>query len=416
MRKRLLANGKHVYEDAVWFKRDDGSRYQRWAYGNTKAEVAEAKAALLKERRTRPRARRVVEDDPTRWKLADAGARWMQDHVCTLSQSTQDYYRIALTYRIAPYLYEQRVGQLRRRDIVAWRASLIKAGVSPRTINAALSTLKALYGWLSINWEDAQIVNPCARITPLDEHKRAIRIYEPGEVQRIAEQYSLLRAAQAKPKRGSMQPERAYRLAVRDATMTIVLAFCGLRLGELMGLQLLHYDDGRERDAAGNIVREREHGWLIIEQQVVTRSGKIGPVKGRRARHVPVLASVRHAIDWYLEVVPLAARESFMFPAMHRKEPAAWSYLKQGKWRDNLFKPAALAAGFGEATPHELRHTFASLIVEHSRGRVQMARLSEWMGHRDTSTTLEIYAHLYNRIEDDIMRDINAELFLQAQA
>lgn len=415
-RKRQLKRG-HVWEGFVWFRESDGRRYKRYAYGRTQAELAEAKAKLLKERRTAPRVRRAKEDDPTRWKLAQLGERWMAEHVCTLGEQTQAYYRNQLAKRVAPYLYEHVVGQLRKRDVAQWRAALIADGEhSPRNINAATSTLKALYGWMLATWEDVGIANPVAKLKPLDEHTRAIRIFEPGEVQRIAEQHALIRQGQATPRRGSMQTDRAQRLALRDATMTIVLAYCGLRIGELCGLERRHYDDGRERDNSGRIIRTAEVGWLTVEQQVLAASGKIAPTKGKRTREVPILDSVRRAIDWYLEAMPDLPPDGPLFPAMLGHDPATWKPIGQNRWRGQHFKPAARKAGFTSAVPHDLRHTFASVMIERSRGRVTPVRLAKWMGHRDPTITMTTYAHLYDRVDAEIFRDIDAEIFLTQPA
>src|SRR5688572_1565295 len=122
MARRRRTGAGHIWEDSVWFRRADGSRYQRYVYGRTRAELAEAKGKLLRERRTRPAKRTTRDDDPTRWTLARLGEKWISEHVSTLTENTQDYYRRQLAHRVAPYLYEDVVGKLRKRDIIAWRA------------------------------------------------------------------------------------------------------------------------------------------------------------------------------------------------------------------------------------------------------------------------------------------------------
>ncbi|MBC7645074.1 MAG: site-specific integrase, partial [Thermoleophilia bacterium] len=359
-------------------------------------------------------------DDPLKWDLAELGEKWMHDHVETLGAATMDYYRIALDKRVAPYLYDRKIGSIRRRDVIAWRAEMMrvldkdgKRVHSPRNINAAMSTLKAMYGWLLTNWDDeVSIANPVSRIKMLDEHTKAIRVYEPGEVMNLADQHYFLRQQQAEPKRGSMPRRKAHRLQSRDVTMTLVLGFCGLRMGELVGLELQHYDDGRVRDKDGKVLRENTVGWLTVEQQLDAKTGKLGATKGKRTRQVPILDSLRRALDWYIASMPDRPLDAPLFPSMNRTAPAHWGYLPQGKWGGSTFKRAAIAAGFPNAVPHELRHTFASMMIERTRGRITPGRLAKWMGHKDATTTLRIYAHLYDRNEDDLLRDVDADVFL----
>ena len=69
----------------------------------------------------------------------------------------------------------------------------------------------------------------------------------------------------------------------------------------------------------------------------------------------------------------------------------------------------ARSAGLEERTPHELRHIHASLLV--ARG-TPIKVVSERLGHRDITTTLEVYQHLLpgmgERAADEIDAMLNA--------
>lgn len=426
VRMKQRPGGKVLYETKVKFPDETGKlTVARYAYGSTLEELAIAKAELLKKRRSAPRKRRHREDDPRRMTVAQLADRWMDRHVAKLSEQTDDYYRIALTYRVAPYLYDLKLSDVTRRVVEDWMTDLLReplrdeAGAvvmgedgrpvrrhGARSINAGLATLKAMFG-KAVDWGIVE-ANPCHRVKKLDEQTKAIRIYEPGEVERIVEAVYRYRAERAIRPRGSS----AAQLPVRDATMVIVMAYCGLRLAELAGLQLKHYDDGRERDARGKVLRDRQHGSLLIEQQVELKTAKVKRMtKGKRFRRVPVLPSVRRALDWYLEQMPERGEDAFLFPSMQSTNPSRWGYLKHGKWRDNNYRPAAILAGFPDATPHELRHTFASLMIEHSRGNVSTIRLADWMGHKGTTLIEERYGHVYDRVSAHMFHDVDASIF-----
>ena len=56
------------------------------------------------------------------------------------------------------------------------------------------------------------------------------------------------------------------------------------------------------------------------------------------------------------------------------------------------FKPAARAIGMPDLKLHELRHTFATLVLE--SGAFDMFQLSRLMGQASVSITDKVYAHL----------------------
>lgn len=63
----------------------------------------------------------------------------------------------------------------------------------------------------------------------------------------------------------------------------------------------------------------------------------------------------------------------------------------QGFYRYS-FKPAARLIGTPELKLHELRHTFATLVLE--SGAFDMFELSRLMGHASVAITDKVYAHL----------------------
>lgn len=60
------------------------------------------------------------------------------------------------------------------------------------------------------------------------------------------------------------------------------------------------------------------------------------------------------------------------------------------------FKPAARAIGMPDLKLHELRHTFATLVLE--SGAFDMFQLSRLMGHASVSITDKVYAHLRKKV------------------
>ena len=61
-------------------------------------------------------------------------------------------------------------------------------------------------------------------------------------------------------------------------------------------------------------------------------------------------------------------------------------------WRREVFDPAARTAGLDGLTPHELRHTAASLAVSAGANVKAVQRL---LGHASAAMTLDVYSGLF---------------------
>ena len=68
--------------------------------------------------------------------------------------------------------------------------------------------------------------------------------------------------------------------------------------------------------------------------------------------------------------------------------------LRVSLWRPRVFNPARDSLkGFPKVTPHDLRHTAASLVVSAGGNVLALARM---LGHEDPSMTLKVYADLFD--------------------
>jgi integrase/recombinase XerC len=143
----------------------------------------------------------------------------------------------------------------------------------------------------------------------------------------------------------------------RDAAVLTLLYGCGLRISEALGLT---------RQAA--------------ENDPLTIIGK-----GGKARIVPVLPVARQAVERYLDLCPLAL------------DPRAPMFrgVKGGPLnaRNIQLLIARLRGALGlpeTATPHALRHSFASHLLA---GGADLRTIQELLGHASLSTT-QIYTEI----------------------
>ncbi len=142
------------------------------------------------------------------------------------------------------------------------------------------------------------------------------------------------------------------------AAVVILLANTGLRAGELCALAL---SDVEIKPRSG---------------KVIVRSGK-----GDKYREVPLNADARQAISQYIAVRPNPAKpkEADRLFIGQRGEPLE----EGGVW--HIVTKYANQAGIEDASPHVLRHTFATLLLrEHKTDLVTVADL---LGHENVNTT-----------------------------
>lgn len=113
----------------------------------------------------------------------------------------------------------------------------------------------------------------------------------------------------------------------------------------------------------------------------------VGPTKGRKARSVPVPEFVLDELSIQCRG---KARSELVFPGRDG------GFLPRPKSSTGWFQAAVKRAGVRKITPHDLRHTCASLAV--SAG-VNVLALQRMLGHTSAAMTLDTYSDLF---DDDL--------------
>lgn len=181
-------------------------------------------------------------------------------------------------------------------------------------------------------------------------------------------------------------------IAPRYAALVLTAAGTGLRPGELFGLRTDRVDFLRRT--------------VRVDQQVARRAtGGVGlaPRKTQASyRSVPLPQTVADAMAAHLALWPVHAQTGVMFTnergGLIQEPPfsAAWRTAKRK------------AAAPGWATPHDLRHYDASVLIRSGNSvKVLQARLGHFSSAK---TTLDVYAHLFPDEEDRTRDALDAEL------
>lgn len=157
--------------------------------------------------------------------------------------------------------------------------------------------------------------------------------------------------------------------------LVLTLAYCGLRWGEAIGLRVADVEFLRRR--------------LSVSENAVQLGVRhaVGPTKGRKTRSVPAPTFV---LDELSVQCRGKAPGDLLFPGRDG------GYLPRPKSSDGWFAAAVKRAGVQAITPHDLRHTCASLAV--SAG-VNVLALQRMLGHTSAKVTLDAYADLF---DDDL--------------
>jgi integrase len=272
-------------------------------------------------------------------------------------------YAGAMRRHVLPELGSVRLAELSRPDLQDFADGLLAEGFSPSTIQVTLLPLRAIFRRALARGELA--VNPCTGLELPAVRGRRERYASPEEAE------ALIAAA----------PER-------DRATWATALYAGLRLGELRALRV------SDVDLAAGVIRV-ERGWDPAEGVIELKSHA-----GRRK--VPIAAVLRdHLLDHLARVSRSGADLIFGNTA---RAPLTGNMLQRRADK------AWLDAGLQRITPHEGRHTFASLMIA---AGVNAKALSTFMGHAKISITLDRYGHLMPGSEEEAAGML--ETYLQAQ-
>jgi len=278
---------------------------------------------------------------PSSRTLDDFMGEWM-DRLKVRWTSNTIAQREDITKRwIRPYIGHVPLKQLGTDRLEEWRTEIIAKGCPPRQANQSLRVLSSALG-TAVKWRQLPD-NPCKAVDAIPVERKDHAIVTPADIEAI-------RAHLASP---------LHRLFIS------VMGYAGLRPQEALALEW------------SDITPQ---GFIRV-RQAVQRDGTISRPKSRAGyRTVPMLRALQEEAD------PLRQHHGYVFPAARSIAPMDWH-----NWTARYFRPAIAAAGL-ELRPYDLRHAYASLMIQAGESVVTVAAR---MGHSRPSLTLDVYAHDY---------------------
>ncbi|MBC5735856.1 site-specific tyrosine recombinase XerD [Lawsonibacter faecis] len=240
--------------------------------------------------------------------------------------------------------------QAEQEDIERYVKYLTGKGKSVATVTRSLASMKSFYSFLM----GARVVaeNPARGIAPAKVERKLPQILTSKEVDLFLE-----------------QPDTSDAKGCRDKAMLELLYATGIRVSELIGLNMEHLN---------------------------LSAGFIRCVGRNKERIIPLYpAAVRALAEYVSQVRPRMLErpdENALFVNMSGERMS-----RQGFWK--IIKHYQEKAGIHkDITPHTLRHSFAAHLLENG---ADLRSIQEMLGHADISST-QIYAQLVNQKLKDV--------------
>ena len=232
--------------------------------------------------------------------------------------------------------------ELTRPDLRKWIAQLSREGLAPSSVARAVSAVRGFFRFLM-----------------LDGHIK----HHPAEDLDTPQRFSYLPTflTEEDIDRLFATPDVATDEGIRDRAMLELMYAAGLRVSEMVSLKQTEVD---------------------IHAGVVNCHGK-----GSKERRVPVGKS---AISWLQKYVAIKAgygKSPYPHLFLHRGKPLT----RQLAW--TMIRTYAQKIGLQNVSPHTLRHSFATHLLQHGADSRSVQAL---LGHSDISTT-QIYTHITDR-------------------
>jgi len=256
-----------------------------------------------------------------------------------LSQNTlQNYARDVRRLQVWSSGKGKQIDQLQRKDLREWIASMSREGLAPSSVARAVSAARSFFKFLMLDRHVRR--DPTEDIHTPQKSSRLPKFLTEEEMERLL-----------------LAPDINRDVGVRDRAMLELMYAAGLRVSELCGLKVADLD---------------------LDGAIVTCFGK-----GSKQRRIPIGKS---AVQWLQRYLVVRDRLGSNNPVLFLNRGRALT--RQLVW--SIIKTYAARAEVPHISPHTLRHSFGTHLMQHGADSRSVQAL---LGHSDISTT-EIYTHI----------------------
>ena len=245
--------------------------------------------------------------------------------------------------------------EVERVDLLDYLADRLKEGFSSRSTARSLSSLRAFYSHLTVRHNLKE--NPTSRVESPKLGRSLPKTLSEEEVEKLIQ-----------------APDIDDDIGLRDRAMLELIYACGLRVSELISLDILN---------------------INLRQGVIRVIGK-----GEKERLVPMGEEALHWIERYIN----KSRPNFIKADNKITEvflsKRGKAMTRQTFWY-RLKEYAQLASINKELSPHTLRHAFATHLINHG---ADLRTVQLLLGHSSLSTT-----QIYTEVARHRMKELHNE-------
>ena len=245
------------------------------------------------------------------------------------------------------------VAEVKELELEGYISYMEREKFAAASISRSVASIRAFFQFL---WKEGVITSdPAENLKPPKVEKKAPEILTVEEVDRLLQ-----------------KPDRENVKGIRDSAMLELLYATGMRVSEMLHLQVSDVN--------------LQLGYVICHDH-------------EKERIIPIGIPCKKALDKYMAV----SRPAFV---ENKEETALFTNCsgkamsRQGFWK--VLKGYADAAGIrGDITPHTLRHSFAVHLLQNG---ADIRSVQEMLGHSDISTTQIYLGMSVNKMRDVYMK------------
>lgn len=227
-----------------------------------------------------------------------------------------------------------------RQDLREWMIDLGRSDLSVNSKRRLISVLRGFYKFLMIDGHIKE--NPAELLDVPQKGSYLPRFLNQAEIEALL-----------------LVPDISTETGLRDRAILELMYSSGLRVSEAVSMQLKDID---------------------LDAGILTTIGK-----GSKTRRVPVGSS---AVEWLKSYLALRHKKENIEVSNLFVTPAGRPLTRQTIFL--FIKGYAEKCGLEDVSPHTLRHSFATHLVQN---RADIRSVQQMLGHADISTT-QIYTHM----------------------
>jgi len=303
---------------------------------------------------------------PSRLTVEEHLHQWLEGYVKTnCSQRTLDGYQSIIEHHLIPALGQYQLKHLQPQVIQSYYSKATET-LSARTVHHQHRVLSQ-----SLKYAVRQGYlghNPCELVDPPSPLKKSMRTLTPSEVE------ALLENAQ----------DSYYYPVIYAAVST------GLRQAELLGLRWRDIDLDMMFISVSQVLYKRR-GICQFKEPKTAHSRRRVAMTPKLALFLKDYRAGREVL--YLELGKILSLDELVFTSISG-EPLNPSVITHN------FHKITARSGLAGCRFHDLRHTFASLML--MRGAKPKV-ISEALGHASVAFTMDIYSHIIDGMQEDAM-------------